>query len=58
MILTLLNIWSYLCWVGVLFPGFYCPLWLLGWCGDYVLPTREFWDAAWCVCPLGVLGKI
>ena len=43
------DIWSSLCWVGVLFLGFCCPLSFLGECGGYVLHGREFfWDPNRC----------
>lgn len=29
-----IAIWSCLCWVIVPFLGCYCPLWILGKCGD------------------------
>lgn len=32
---------SCLCWVGILFLAFCCPLWLLGECGVLVLPGRK-----------------
>lgn len=39
------DIWSCLCWVDVLFLGFWYPLWLLGGCDSHVLPGKEFfWD--------------
>lgn len=36
-VILLADIWSYLHWVGVLFLGFCCPLWLLRWCGECCL---------------------
>lgn len=42
------DIWSCLCWVDVLFLGFY-SLWFLRKCDGCVLPSRKFfWDPDIC----------
>lgn len=39
------DIWSSIFWVGFLFHGFYCPLWILGPCGGCGSPSRECFEA-------------
>ena len=43
------EIWTCLCWVGILFSDFFCPPWFPGECVGCMLPGREFfWDPDMC----------